>query len=68
VPSKNPVEVAVGGVPVPDEVGAGSATGVVPPEDADADGEGADADGEEAGAVDLGCVVPPLCAAPDDPC
>jgi hypothetical protein len=60
VPSKNPVEVAVGGagVPVPDEVGAGSAAGVVPPEEADADDEDdADADDEEAGAV-----------APDAPC
>jgi hypothetical protein len=66
--------VAVGGagVPVPDEGGAGSAAGVVPPGEADADGEDgdadgedgdadgeddADADGEEAGAV-----------APDAPC
>ena len=66
---------AVGGagVPVPDEGGAGSAAGVVPPGEADADGEDgdadgeddadadgeddADADGEEAGAV-----------APDAPC
>ena len=35
VPDKNPVGVALGGVPGPDEAGAGSATGVVCPVDAD---------------------------------
>jgi hypothetical protein len=76
VPSKNPVEVAVDGVPVADGAGAGSATGAVPPEEEDADGEeaddadgeDADADGEEVGAVDVGCAVLPLCAATGDPC
>jgi hypothetical protein len=50
--------VALGGVPAPDEAGAGSADGAVFPVDADG----------EVGAADWECGGLALCAAPADPC
>ena len=56
VPDRNPAGAAPGGVPVPDEAGAGSAVGVPGPVDVDGD----------AGAAVREGVVPALGAAPVD--
>jgi hypothetical protein len=46
VPDKNPAGAVLAGVPAPDDVGAGSAAGVVDPADGDVDADG------DAGAAD----------------